>query len=146
MSQGSPAQTLDVDIVVETQVKKTESRDKVAAAVSNLFRASGELRVEENRVQFVSTNIESLRFLKDQFRDRRVRAAAHRLLVSNKGSEDSNQTYLLLNKQAATVSIGALCDDPRESALGPIILRIRSNRINDVIQWLTEGYDRAERS
>ena len=47
------------------------------------------------------------------------------MLLSNQ-EEGTLQTYLLLNKQAATAGIGALCDDPSESALGPIVLRIRS--------------------
>jgi predicted RNA binding protein with dsRBD fold (UPF0201 family) len=128
----------DIDIIAETQIKNTESKERVASAVSNLFKDHGELRVEENRVQFASNNLESLRFIKDQFRDRQVRAAARRLLLLNKA--DSESTYLLLNKQAATVSIAALCDDPRESALGPIVLRLRSPRLQDVIDWITAGF------
>jgi predicted RNA binding protein with dsRBD fold (UPF0201 family) len=130
----------DVDIIVETQIKNTESREKVAQAVSNLFKDYGELRVEEKSVQFVSNNLESLRFIKDQFRDRQVRAAARRLLLTNKGGEDSESTYLLMNKQAATVSIAAVCDDPSESPLGPIVLRIRSPRLEEVIDWVTAGF------
>ncbi|MDA4111624.1 MAG: hypothetical protein OK439_03740 [Thaumarchaeota archaeon] len=136
---------IEVDIVAEAQVKKTESKEKVAAALSNLLPERGELRFEDDRVMFVSSSIESLRHLKDQFRDRRVRSAARRLLLSNQ-EEGSLQTYLLLNKQAATAGIGALCDDPRESALGPIVLRLKSNQLQSVIDWMTHGYDNVERS
>jgi predicted RNA binding protein with dsRBD fold (UPF0201 family) len=90
----------------------------------------------------VSNDLKTLQHLKDQFRDRRVRSSARRLLLTNQ-EEGSLQTYLLLNKQAATVGIGALCDDPRESALGPIVLRIRSNELEKVIDWITAGYDRS---
>lgn len=138
-------QSFEIDIVAEAQVKKTESKDKVAEAVSKLFPGPGELRVEENKVQFVSGDIESLRFLRDQFRDRRVRAAARRLLLTGMKGE-SKQTFLLLNKQAATVGIAALCDDPRESQLGPISLRIRSENLERAIDWITSGYSTAERS
>lgn len=130
-----------VDIVVEAQVKETESKEKVSAAVSNLFpRASSDLREENGIVSFVSQDAESLRFIKDQFRDRRVRAVARRLLLSNGGKENGESTFLLFNKQVATVSIAVLCEDPSESALGPIVLRIRSRRLRDVIEWLTSGY------
>jgi predicted RNA binding protein with dsRBD fold (UPF0201 family) len=129
----------DLDIIAETQIKNTESKDKVVAAIRNLFREKGELRVESDIVQFVSTNLESLRFIRDQFRDRQVRAAARRLLLTN-NKDSTETTYLLLNKQAATVSIAAICDDPSESALGPIVLRIRSPRIKEVIDWLTAGF------
>jgi predicted RNA binding protein with dsRBD fold (UPF0201 family) len=131
----------ELDIVVETQIKNTESKEKVVEAVRKLFMENGELHAEDDKkmIQFVSRNLESLRFIKDQFRDRQVRAAARRLLVANSG-ESSESTYLLLNKQAATVRIAALCDDPSESALGPIVLRIKSPRIREVIEWLTAGF------
>jgi predicted RNA binding protein with dsRBD fold (UPF0201 family) len=65
--------------------------------------------------------------------------------LSNRG-KGSDETTLLLNKQAATVSIAALCDDPGESPLGPIVLRIRSKDLDAVVNWLTEGYNAVERS
>lgn len=135
----------ETDIVAEAQVKHTESREKVAKAVANLFQGKGNLTVEEDRVMFVSTNRESLQFLKDQFRDRRVRSAARRLLLSN-SDEDSLQTEIMFNKQAAFAGIAAICDDPSESPLGPIVLRIKSNRLQNLIDWVTFGYDKAETS
>ena len=129
-----------VDIVAEAQVRRTESKEKVANAISNLFGSRGELRVEEDRVLFVSTDKASLQFLKDQFRDRHVRAAARRLLLASSAGGEVQST-LLLNKQAATAGIAALCDDPSESALGPIVLRIRSENLKDLIDWLSKGYD-----
>ncbi|MGA2875677.1 MAG: RNA-binding domain-containing protein [Nitrososphaerales archaeon] len=135
----------DIDIIAESQVEHTESREKVAAALLNLFGKSGELRLEDDRVVFLSSERASLQLLKDQFRDRRVRAAARRLLLST--VEDQGiQAVLLLNKQAATVGIAALCDDPRESPLGPIVLRIRYQNILELIDWLTKGYDSKETS
>ncbi len=144
LTSEQSAPKLKVDIVVEAQVKRTESKDKVADAISKLFKERGQLRIENDLVQFVSEDIESLAFIRDQFRDRQVRAAARRLLLSGMG--ESNQTHLLLNKQAATVGIAALCDDPRESPLGPIVLRIRSNNLEKVIDWIVSGYSPAERS
>ena len=131
---------LDIEIVAEAEIKKTESREKVSTAVKTLFGDKGELRIETDRVLLVSSDLEALRYLKDQFRDRRVRSSVRRLLLKNQ-EEGSLQTYLMLNKQAATVGIGALCDDPRESALGPIILRIKSLELQKVIDWLTFGHE-----
>jgi predicted RNA binding protein with dsRBD fold (UPF0201 family) len=138
----APETRPSVEIIVEAEVKKTEAVSKVAAALKKLFGEKGELRIESDRAMFISTDLEALRYLKDQFRDRRVRSSARRLLLVNQ-EEGSLQTYLLLNKQAATVGIGALCDDPRESALGPIVLRLRSSELAALIDWLTAGYDRS---
>ena len=135
----------ELDIFAEAQVKHTESKQKIADALTRLFGTNGQLNVENDRVTFSSSKIASLQLLKDQFRDRRVRAAARRLLLSS--LEDGGlQSVLLLNKQAATVGIAALCDDPRESPLGPIVLRIRSRKTREVIDWLTKGYDSQESS
>lgn len=136
---------LDIEISAEAQVKRTESRDKVSDAILKLFPGGhGELiTTEQDRVMFVSSNMRALQYLKDQFRDRRVRAAARRLLLSNQGEENGLTTFLLLNKQAATVAIGALCDDPKESPLGPIVLRMRSEKLQSVIDWMTKGYEGA---
>lgn len=127
-----------LEVRAEAEVKKTESKEKVSGALANLFPAHGELKVEDKEVVFFSKDIESLRFIKDQFRDRQIRAAARKLLLSN--CENSSVTTLLLNKQAATVGIAALCDDPRESQLGPIVLRIWSENLEKIIDWLTSGY------
>jgi predicted RNA binding protein with dsRBD fold (UPF0201 family) len=138
----APETRPSVEIFAEAEVKKTEAVSKVAAALKKLFGERCELRIESDRVMFVSSDLEALRYLKDQFRDRRVRSSARRLLLTNQ-EEGSLQTYLLLNKQAAAVGIGALCDDPRESALGPIVLRLRSNDLAALIDWLTAGYERS---
>ncbi|MHB8567390.1 MAG: hypothetical protein ACYC7D_01320 [Nitrososphaerales archaeon] len=124
-------------IFAEAEVKNTESKQKVANAISKIL-TQGNLQIEDNRVTFSSDNIESLKFMKDQFRDRRVRSAARRLLLKN---SSEIQTQILLNKQAATVGIAALCDDPRESALGPIVLQLRARNILEVIEWLAHAED-----
>jgi predicted RNA binding protein with dsRBD fold (UPF0201 family) len=136
---------VDIDIIAEVQVKRTESKEKIASALTSLFGSNGQLRVEDDRVMFLSTERNSLQLLKDQFRDRRVRAVARRLLLSSMEG-GGLQTVLLLNKQAATVGIAALCDDPSESPLGPIVLRIRSKKLQEVVDWLTMGYDSRETS
>ncbi|MDG6904944.1 MAG: hypothetical protein JRN20_04070 [Nitrososphaerota archaeon] len=133
----------EIDILAEAQVKRTESREKISKALSNLFGKNGELRSEPDRVAFTSSDRSSLQLLKDQFRDRRIRAAARRLMLTSLEG-GGLQTVLLFNKQAATVGIAALCDDSSESPLGPIVLTIRSQRVEEVIDWLTKGYDTQE--
>jgi len=131
-------QDSSLEIFVETPIMHTESAEKVAEAITKILGALGKVVIEEDRVTCSSNELESLRFVKDQFRDRRVRSAARRLLLQN--STDV-QTQILLNKQAATVAIAALCDDPSESPLGPIVVRVRSSNLKEVIDWLTQGVD-----
>ena len=127
----------DIDIFAETPLHHTESAEKVKEALGNIFGPQGTLTVELDRVTYSSNDLESLRFMKEQFRDRRVRAAARRILLAN---STGIETRLLLNKQAATAGIAAVCDDPSESALGPIILRLRgSPNVDRMVEWLTQG-------
>ncbi len=131
----------EVDIFAEAPLRHTESPAKVRDALTKILGPQGSVTVESDRITYSSNDVESLRFIKDQFRDRRVRAAARRILLAN---STEIETRLLLNKQAATVGIAALCDDPSESALGPIILRIRSSNLKKIIEWLTYGFEGKE--
>ena len=87
-----------------------------------------------DRVRFASEDPACLVLLRDQLRDRRVRAAARRLLLR---SEKASSAELLLNKQAASVGIVVLCGSPEESPMGPIRVRIRSGDLGKVVDWLT---------
>ena len=43
----------------------------------------------------------------------------------------------MFNRQAAYAGVLALCGSEAESPLGPIYLRIDSQDLDDVIEWLT---------
>lgn len=49
---------------------------------------------------------------------------------------EGNSTWVYLNKQAAAFGVIALCSESDESPLGPITLRIHSEDIQEVIDWL----------
>jgi predicted RNA binding protein with dsRBD fold (UPF0201 family) len=84
--------------------------------------------------RLVSEETNSLNTLRDQLRDRHIRAAARKLLLRElKG----NSTSLFLNKQAATAGVIALCSSPDQSPLGPIYVTIDSRQVAAVIDWLT---------
>ena len=85
-------------------------------------------------VVIVTEDPAALSSIRDQLRDRHVRSAARRQLLLNlKGTS----TSLMLNRQAATAGLVALCGTPEESPLGPIYLRIESGELDAVIDWLT---------
>jgi predicted RNA binding protein with dsRBD fold (UPF0201 family) len=85
-------------------------------------------------VRLVSEDASSLDVLRNQFRDRHIRGAARKLLLAElKG----DSTSLILNRQAATVGVVALCSSADQSSLGPIYATIRSEQITTVIDWLT---------
>lgn len=89
---------------------------------------------DSGMIRLISEEAGSLNALRNQLRDRHIRGAARKLLLSElKG----NSTSMMLNRQAATVGVIALCSSADQSPLGPIYATIRSKQIGAVIDWLT---------
>src|SRR5262249_33670794 len=121
---------LDLDAVVQASVSPSEDPHLVALAVAKLLGClEDEVQIEAAGVIFESDETSSLARIKDQLRDRRVRGAARRLLLS---SMEKGKSFLMLNRQAATVGVVALCSTPEESPLGPIYLTLKSHEVEKV--------------
>lgn len=126
---------LKVKVSLEARVSPSEDSAKVAQAVLNLVGDSpGQLKRAGSEVRYISEETGSLAHLRDQLRDRRVRAVARRLLTD---ARQGSLTEVMLNRQAAAAGVVALCGSQDESPLGPIFLRIESNQLEEVIGWLT---------
>lgn len=130
-----PPPELRLRIKAEASVAPSEEPAKVRAALASIF---GECRlsVEENprRVTVASEDGKCLTKLHDQLRDRRVRAAARRLLLARR---EGDSVTLMFNRQAAHAGVLAMCGSEEESPLGPIYLTIESEEVDRVIEWLT---------
>ncbi len=129
-----PERELTGKVTLEATVSPSEDPEKVAEAMGNVLGVKVEASGESKSIRFESTDIGCLSHFREQLRDRHVRAAARRLL--NRGRE-GNSVALMLNRQAATVGVVALCGTPSESPLGPVYLRIDSKRLEEIIDWLT---------
>jgi len=120
---------------MRASVSPSEDPHLVAMAVARLLGCpEDEVQIEPTEVIFKSGGTSSLARIKDQLRDRRVRGAARKLLLS---SMEKGKSFLMLNRQAATVGIAAICSSPDESPLGPIYLTLKSDDVKKVIEWLT---------
>jgi len=120
---------------VEAEVSPSEDPEKVERAVLNVVGDSpGEVKRSGSMVRFTSQDAGSLICLRDQLRDRRVRAVARRLLTD---ARQGRLTELMINRQAAAAGVVVLCGGQDESPLGPIFLRIESAQLDELIGWLT---------
>ena len=127
---------IDADVVFWAGVSPSEDRAKVAAAVSHLAGNPAPVEPKGGRtVRLTFRGTRSLTFQRDQLRDGRIRAAARRLLLR---SMDGEEATLLLNRQAAIAKVIALCSSPGESPLGPVYLTLRSRKLQELVDWLTE--------
>jgi predicted RNA binding protein with dsRBD fold (UPF0201 family) len=130
-----PQPEFRVRVTAEATVRQSEDPAKVKAAVANILgECSHEVEEGPRVVRMTSVDNASLRLLRDQLRDRHVRAAARKLLMV--GRQGSKST-LMFNRQAACAGVLALCGSESESPLGPIYLTIDSKELDDVIEWLT---------
>lgn len=107
---------------------------KVARGLGNVIgRGAEEVLVTPASARLTTDDPMSLAHIRDQFRDRHVRAAARRQMLLKMHGQS---TSLMLNRQAATVGVIAVCGTPEESPLGPIYLTIESATLETVIDWL----------
>jgi uncharacterized protein len=124
-----------VSLELRAGVSPSEDPEKVLKAMRNVIGV-GEAQVVRNAdsIVIISKSRKSLERMRDQLRDRRVRGAARRLILTR--SEGGSAT-IMLNRQAAFEGVIALCDNEVESPLGPIYLRLESDDIEGLTEWLT---------
>ncbi|MGC8975130.1 MAG: RNA-binding domain-containing protein [Thermoprotei archaeon] len=123
-------------LTVTCEVRPTEDKDKVIKAVTNLFNLDKIEIVEDypyNRLVGESSRVESLIKLHRILRQERILDTFRSVLLSNKVG---NMTEFKLNKQGAYVGRATLVTLDSESPLGPIVVRIVSDKIDEIIDWL----------
>jgi predicted RNA binding protein with dsRBD fold (UPF0201 family) len=137
-------------LIVTCEIRPTEDKDKVVKAVTNLFNLSKIEIIEDypyNKLVGESDKIESLVKLHRLLRQERILDAFRNVLLNNKAG---NTTEFKLNKQSAYVGRATLVTLDSESPLGPIVVRIVSDKIDEVIDWLAPktvgGHPTQERS
>jgi len=122
-------------LTLDSPLSLSEDPKKVLGAMMNVV---GDCRhsVEEGRqlLRIASDDPKSVERLHDQLRDRHVRAAARRLLLTGR---QGDRTTVMVNRQAAAAGVVALCSAEEESALGPMYLTLESKHLDSLIQWLT---------
>jgi len=137
-------------LTVTCEIRPTEDKDKVVKAVTNLFNLSKIEIIGDypyNKLVGESDKIESLVKLYRLLRQERILDAFRNVLLNNKAG---NTTEFKLNKQSAYVGRATLVTLDSESPLGPIVVRIVSDKIDEVIDWLAPktvgGHPTQERS
>ncbi len=115
---------------VEAQVKPTESREKVEAAIKKIFPTI-ELSQTENLLAGESTRVESLDRLHQLLRQQAIRDSARSVMLRGRRG---NVVQFMLNRQAAFV--GKVSFSGGESPLGPIVVMLEAPDIERLIDYL----------
>jgi len=127
--------SVGVVISLHAAVSPSEDPAKVLSAARNVLGdCTYDVEERDGMVSLRSRELKCLQKIHDQLRDRHVRAAANRLLLRMR---DGRRVTMLLNRQAATAGVVALCTSATESPLGPIVVEIETETPDRLIDWLT---------
>ena len=119
------------EMSAKVRVNPTEDVNKVLKTISNIFKYD-ELEVGEDYV-IVTGDKDSLIEFRESLKNRQIRDTAQKIFL--KGVKDNTITFSL-SKQAAFVSVPNFVDS-NMSALGEIDVTIKTDDVNEFIEWMT---------
>lgn len=122
-----------IELKIKSAVNPSESPEKVIFAISNIF---DDCSAEFKYGSLIVAGCFALKCLKtiyDQIRSRAAMGVLRRMLTDNR---ISNTTWFLLNKQAAAAGIVVVIEEESESPLGPIRVKLVSDELDKIIEWL----------
>jgi len=119
-----------VRLRVEAEVKPTEAREKVEAAIKQIFPTL-ELSLIGSSLVGESTRMESLDRLHELLRQQAIRDSARSVMLR---SSRGNVVRFMLNRQVAFV--GRVSFTGGESPLGPIVVTLEVPDIERLVDYL----------
>jgi predicted RNA binding protein with dsRBD fold (UPF0201 family) len=120
-----------MEVIVITPINLTEDTQKVVFAVKNLLPDS-ELTIRKNNLYTKMNNFDGLRKIKDKIRSKKTLAVLQRILYNNYNMQN---TWFLLNKQAAFSDVVVLVENENESPLGPIKITVNGCELERINEW-----------
>jgi predicted RNA binding protein with dsRBD fold (UPF0201 family) len=125
-----------ITVSINTEIKATESVEKVEKAVSNIFTNIKPIIKASYNSKFLQAELkgeESLIRFRDMIRLDHIRNAARKVLM--KGVSEKTIVFFL-NKQVAFVNHISFSEKVAESPLGPINVKINSDKPKSLVNWL----------
>ena len=124
---------MSCEIQVFCEINPSEDPSKVKTAVLNIF-PDLKISISDELLIGKSNDIGTLSNISESIHTKNTKNTYQRILKKN---SNENSTWFYLNKQAAFVSMVALCNESDESPLGPIKVVLEANDIEKLIQSLT---------
>ena len=131
------SESYDIKLEVEAYLHPTENIKKVKNSIDNIFKdLNYEIKDLENNLQLIigrTNSLGSLEKFRDLLKQDRIRDAAHATMIRSKFDDSM---FFYLNKQVAFSNHISFSMPEGESPLGPIKIRIRSKKLDSLIDWL----------
>lgn len=122
---------------MHTKKNKTEDKERILQALKNVIDM--EYSVENDRIIGKTDSYKDLETIYNRIRDKQIIPVVRRLLRKN---AKNNKTRVYINKQAAFVNNIVFCDRADESPLGPIVVTIKTNNVEEFIDWISPRHTR----
>ena len=119
-----------IEIRIKTTLNKTEDVKKIINAIKNIVEVNCE--VSDTDIKGSTDDFNKLKSLYEIFRNKQTTHIARKVLLRN--SKD-NVSKILFNKQAAAINSIVICEKTNESPLGPIVMEINTEDIEEFIDW-----------
>jgi len=120
----------NIKITIKTELNKTENKNNLINAMTNIVDIGYDVKNKE--IIGKSTDYKKLMNLHDRLRNKQTTHIARKVLMRN---SDKDMTYILFNKQAAAIDSIVICENSKESPLGPIFMKIKAENILEFIDW-----------
>lgn len=116
----------------------TEDKSKLIRAINNLFEITeDEIKIitkGDNQYLFAEIDgLKGIQKLYEGLRNQKIIQTARKILM---GPMDSEGVSFLLNKQALYMNKFHFCETPSESPMGPVWIRIISDNIERLLEYL----------
>jgi predicted RNA binding protein with dsRBD fold (UPF0201 family) len=126
-----------ISITMHTKKNKTEDKERILQALKNVIDMK--YSVENDRIIGKTDSYKDLETIYNIIRDKQIIPVVRRLLRKN---AKNNKTRVYINKQAAFVNNIVFCDRADESPLGPIVVTIKTNNVEEFIDWISPRHTR----
>tara|TARA_B100001013_G_scaffold324650_1_gene236262 strand:- start:108 stop:509 length:402 start_codon:yes stop_codon:yes gene_type:complete len=125
----------NINITIKTELNKTEDKNDLINAMTNIVDINYD--VKDKEIIGKSTDYKKLINLYNRLRNKQTTHIARKVLLRN---SEKDMTYILFNKQAAVIDSIVICENSKESPLGPIYMKIKTENILEFIDWFVPRY------
>tara|TARA_B100001105_G_C22301938_1_gene404232 strand:+ start:43 stop:444 length:402 start_codon:yes stop_codon:yes gene_type:complete len=125
----------NINITIKTELNKTEDKNDLINAMTNIVDINYD--VKDKEIIGKSTDYKKLINLYNRLRNKQTTHIARKVLMRN---SEKDMTYILFNKQAAVIDSIVICENSKESPLGPIFMKIKTENILEFIDWFVPRY------
>ena len=127
----------EITVIIQTEIKSTESEEKVIRSIMNIFGDINKkinLKTRSKTLKCKLKGRESLFRFRDILKIDRIRDASKKVLLK---CVTGNRIVFFLNKQVAFVNHVSFSEEMSESPLGPIRVEVCCETPKSLINWLT---------